>query len=380
VNPEVAELPLSWASEQQTPAVATTWRGIGSAMSDSSADTDRRRLGIALGQCAEECCDAIEARLARHRWAGRAPSATYLERSRHTRQFGILLMARWLVSALPPDDDEMLWISSRGELAAAETIAVVNLVRTYLVWRDVVIEAIVTESARLKVASPVRDEAIDIVRRSCDASLTRTGAAFDAHTDSLRARLEDEGHVLRYLALHDSLTGLSNRVALYERLDEAILLSRSTGTPCSVLLIDLDGFKQINDTFGHRVGDICLQEAAGRLAGVLRASDTLARFGGDEFVAVLPGAGLAAAEDAAARMSKVLQEAINLGVTRVTLRASIGISTYPDVPLEPGALLIAADAAMYRVKGRRPNRRAVALAQIRRPAPPRVRVRGAARG
>ena len=157
---------------------------------------------------------------------------------------------------------------------------------------------------------------------------------------------------MSYLAQHDSLTGLPNRWLLNDRLTHALALARRYQHRVSVLFLDIDHFKSINDAFGHAVGDRLLQLVAGRLTECLRDSDTVGRQGGDEFVVVL--ANLEHAADGAVSAKKVLlaiRGPYTIGSHELTATASIGIATYPDDGGDASTLLQHADHAMYLVKG-----------------------------
>lgn len=156
---------------------------------------------------------------------------------------------------------------------------------------------------------------------------------------------------LQYMATHDGLTALPNRVVLNDRLEGALARSRRSGQRAAVMFLDLDRFKDVNDTLGHRVGDAVLKELAGRLRASLRQSDLLARISGDEFVMVLedmPG------EDAPDRVaSKVLDEARRPFVVEgheVHVSASLGVALFPEDGDDAETLLKNADAAMYAAK------------------------------
>jgi diguanylate cyclase (GGDEF)-like protein/PAS domain S-box-containing protein len=156
---------------------------------------------------------------------------------------------------------------------------------------------------------------------------------------------------IRYMALHDSLTGLPNRTLLQDRLSQAIVLSRREQKRVAVLMLDLDRFKNVNDSLGHYVGDRLLEAVSKRLKACLRESDVVARLGGDEFVIGLPG--IADVQDAVLVAEKVLT---TLGETFVVeghelkIGASIGISQCPGDGENPESLLQHADAAMYGAK------------------------------
>ena len=159
------------------------------------------------------------------------------------------------------------------------------------------------------------------------------------------------------LAQQDPLTGLPNRRLLQDRLTQALARSRRAGENMAVLVVDLDGFKEVNDTDGHKGGDEVLRVVAERLKGCVRSADTIARFGGDEFVAVISA--LARPEDVAVVATKMI-ESVAQPIPRlwttardpreVRLGCSIGISLHPRDADNPEALIRLADAAMYRAK------------------------------
>jgi two-component system cell cycle response regulator len=155
----------------------------------------------------------------------------------------------------------------------------------------------------------------------------------------------------------DDLTGLHNSRYLRDALHREAKRAVRYGRPLSVLFVDLDGFKRVNDTHGHLCGSRTLVEAGMLLRACARESDVVARYGGDEFVIVLPDTPSAGAMVVARRMrdrlaAHVFLEALHL---EVRLTASVGIATLPDVTLAPEELLRAADEAMYRVKERGKN-------------------------
>jgi len=178
---------------------------------------------------------------------------------------------------------------------------------------------------------------------------------FQAIIRDLSEREEAERR-LRHLATHDSLTGLPNRTLLHERLQGA-LDACAGDAAVAVLFLDLDRFKEINDSFGHDLGDVLLCEVAQRLRSVVRPQDTLARLGGDEFVVVAPCAGGAAdAGGVAARLLELLGAPVRVGTQDVIIGASIGISLYPRDAATRDALFQTADTAMYRAKAAGRNR------------------------
>jgi diguanylate cyclase (GGDEF)-like protein/PAS domain S-box-containing protein len=156
---------------------------------------------------------------------------------------------------------------------------------------------------------------------------------------------------LERMALFDSLTDLPNRALFFDRLQQALATARRNNTFFALLYLDLDGFKKVNDTFGHDAGDRLLKETAQRLRSCLRQSDTVARMGGDEFTVILTK--IERSDDAAIVADKImrtLNRPFLLGDRSRSISASIGISVFPNDGGDAETLLKKADAAMYRVK------------------------------
>jgi diguanylate cyclase (GGDEF)-like protein/PAS domain S-box-containing protein len=173
------------------------------------------------------------------------------------------------------------------------------------------------------------------------------GIVLNARDVTDRLRLEEE---LTRQAFHDGLTALPNRALFRDRLDQALARSERSPDPLAVLLLDLDGFKQVNDSLGHDAGDQLLQEVAQRLSEVTRPADTLARFGGDEFAMLLEGTSEAQAVAAANRLLRRLSESIPIAGHDLSLGASIGIAVHGAGSEGSEELIRRADLAMYAAK------------------------------
>lgn len=165
-------------------------------------------------------------------------------------------------------------------------------------------------------------------------------------------QLAGESHEFEYAALHDPMTGLPNRRKLFAALDEAATNLQATSAPrkIAVLYVDLDGFKQVNDTLGHRVGDEFLIAVSQSFRESVRKGDVVARIGGDEFAVLIReySTGDKLAEIAQRLIACVVETDEQMGIGMV--RASIGIASYPDLVSDYQRLVAAADDAMYRVK------------------------------
>lgn len=156
---------------------------------------------------------------------------------------------------------------------------------------------------------------------------------------------------IRFLAFHDALTGLPNRVLLIDRLEHAIERARRRGHALALLYADLDGFKGVNDRYGHSAGDELLKQVSARMTRALRQCDTIARVGGDEFVVILEEVqGTRSAQSMAEQLIRTIQQPITLDETDVQVGCSIGIAVYPADGKNATELIEHADAAMYAAK------------------------------
>jgi diguanylate cyclase (GGDEF)-like protein len=178
---------------------------------------------------------------------------------------------------------------------------------------------------------------------------------------------------IEWLAHFDSVTSLPNRALLSDRLAQEVARSRRNGGPFSLLLFDLDGFKDVNDTWGHAAGDRVLALVGERSRACVRGSDTVGRLGGDEFMAILPGTAPEGALAVAEKLRESLSAPYPLESAVAHVGVSVGIAMYPQHGAEPDALLTAADAALYEAKREGKGRIAVARETMerarRRPAP-----------
>lgn len=153
---------------------------------------------------------------------------------------------------------------------------------------------------------------------------------------------------VHHMAVHDTLTGLPNRRLLFERLEQRIALATRYESRFCVVYVDLNRFKPINDTYGHRCGDRVLSEIAERMEAVVRASDTVARVGGDEFVILLPDTpDRAGALAVMANVRRAIETPIETDKGILSVSASMGVVCYPEDGMDPEALLGSADSAMY---------------------------------
>ena len=213
-------------------------------------------------------------------------------------------------------------------------------------------EIVTTEGAQRRkdgTAFPVEIRVsllVEVGGRRLALSIARDITERKAHEERLARR-----------AYHDPLTGLPNHALLMDRLEHAVARARRRGTSLTVLFLDLDGFKAVNDALGHECGDRLLEEVGRRLDLSVRSSDTVARLGGDEFVVLLEEIGdEGEAALAADRIKKGLEAPFEIGRRELPLTASIGVAVGPSAGGGPLGLLRDADLAMYRAKERGKNR------------------------
>lgn len=190
--------------------------------------------------------------------------------------------------------------------------------------------------------------------RPVELDITRAGQGKGAggriRVTDITARAERLAELER-LALHDALTGLPNRALFHDRVRQAIAAAERNGEPFAVMLLDLDRFKQVNDTLGHQIGDRLLQAVGPRLAGGLRKSDTLARLGGDEFAVLLPApVDMERTATTAERLVESMLRPFSIDGMNLDLGVSVGAALYPDHGVDLESLVHSADVAMYKAK------------------------------
>ncbi len=168
--------------------------------------------------------------------------------------------------------------------------------------------------------------------------------------NTMRKQVRQRQRALEHQALHDTLTGLPNRVLLQDRLEQAMQMMKRNREPMALLLLDLDRFKEVNDALGHAVGDQLLQHVGQRLESVLRESDTVARLGGDEFAVVAPNTDSQQALQFASKIAQVIKEVFRVEKVNLYVGVSIGVAIYPAHGTDASTLIRHADVAMYRAK------------------------------
>lgn len=206
---------------------------------------------------------------------------------------------------------------------------------------------------------------VDITeRKRIQTMLTQTQAALERQVQerttalsntiqTLHHEMEDHKRVqerIHWMAHYDVLTGLPNRAFLAVRSKEAIALAEANQTPLAVIFLDLDRFKHVNDSLGHKVGDALLQQIAKRLRAAVREKDTVARLGGDEFVLLLPGANAQGAARVAGKLQAASQQPYQIGHHELSMAPSMGIALFPQDGDNIESLTQSADVAMYHAK------------------------------
>ena len=173
----------------------------------------------------------------------------------------------------------------------------------------------------------------------------------------LERQLKAAKEKAEHLATHDFLTGLPNRVLLFDRISQALALTKRKLKMVSLMHLDIDNFKKVNDSHGHGIGDRLLVEFSARITRSLRESDTLTRVGGDEFLLLTPEVDSAEqAEAIATHVLEAIREPFQLGELTVTITISLGIALYPQHGTTAGALIASSDKALYAAKGLGKNR------------------------
>jgi diguanylate cyclase (GGDEF)-like protein len=220
----------------------------------------------------------------------------------------------------------------------------VALASAFLITRSVARPMAATVRFAGDIAAGRMDTPLPVAGRDEMGSLVRA-------LGHMRQNLVEREERIAQLAFRDSLTGVANRTLFNERLNQAISVAGRAGHRLSVIVLDLDRFKEVNDVLGHDVGDALLVQVTARLSAVLaRGADTLARLGGDEFAVLLPTQGSDAAQEMAKRLLRTLEAPVALNGQTVDVSGSMGIATFPEHALEGNTLMARADTAMYVAK------------------------------
>lgn len=197
----------------------------------------------------------------------------------------------------------------------------------------------------------------DFLTKPCDAIELHARVRSGERVIALQENLLRAQAALKYQATHDQLTGLWNRGMILEHLKREVSRARRKTAPVGVLMADIDHFKRINDSHGHRTGDTVLREVGQRMRSVLRDYDVIGRYGGEEFLLVLGGTEPTAARDVAERVrAAVHSQPFRDGSLELSVSLSLGIACTTSVGFEPDALIHVADQALYQAKARGRNR------------------------
>jgi two-component system, cell cycle response regulator len=195
----------------------------------------------------------------------------------------------------------------------------------------------------------------DFLTKPLDAGELRARLRSGERLLTLQENLLQAQEALRHQATHDDLTGLWNQAKVRDQLTAEIVRGRRSGEPVAVVLADLDHFKNVNDTHGHLAGDAILREAAARMRRALRASDSIGRYGGEEFLIVLPDCDTEAAIVVAERARACVAVPMHIGDVDIPFTVSLGVASTRPTPAGVDDLIKAADEALYRAKARGRN-------------------------
>ncbi len=321
------------------------------ALAPASDGADLHDLGEALKQRVD---DVLALTLERTSGPDHDLDAVVQESFERISRSSTLAVARWIAGeemAVAIEAGRETW-EIFGELAVRRAASLDEVTWRCFWWRNTMAEVIAEIAEQQQAAAKTLAGALNILQLSLEFSLLRMCECFEAERRKTDEELRHREEELAFLATHDSLTDLPNRTLILDRVEQMLARSRRSNTPAAALFVDLDNFKDINDSLGHGAGDELLQAVAARLEGATRETDALGRLGGDEFVVISEELSLAAGPELVAeRLLEALKPPFMLGpqkATRVTVTASIGIAMAEEASAEE--LLRNADIAMYRAK------------------------------
>ncbi|HEV2944040.1 MAG TPA: EAL domain-containing protein [Solirubrobacteraceae bacterium] len=300
-----------------------------------------------------QTAEVVRRTVARSRASGGTLDGVVEERFERAGEVSTVAVARWMAGESAEAAMEVghdVW-QIFGALAAQRAAPLSEVTKRCWRWRDATSEVLRETAARLRVAPRALAAALDMLEVSLRLTLVHVCECFDAERRLADEELSRQQGELAFMATHDALTGLPNRALITDRLEQMLLRARHSKTPVAALFVDLDNFKNINDTLGHGAGDELLVAVAARLDGVVRDVDAVGRIGGDEFVIAAGEMSLIAGPELVAeRLLDALKEPFALGDQHVpvTVTASIGIACGERASAND--LLRDADIAMYRAK------------------------------
>ncbi len=319
------------------------------------------RPGSSLGSVLAGRVDDISLRVLQM-WRDRSPAAASEATPRvdedvlRTTSLSTSALVEYLLHREWQSREHERAVAATGKAPLRNTIALAELTKLYLYWREIILATLIEEAERHNVGQHELDYALAVVRGASDRSIVQMTKQFDAERTRLQHELTTEQARLAHLAYHDALTGLPNRRLFFDRLSHALEMRQRDGTGLGLLFLDVDSFKAINDRYGHVVGDQLLVTVAQRLVSSIRATDTVARIGGDEFVILcerLDRAGehlIALAQ----RIGGQLPVPVSADTDELCVTVSIGIARV-IADEDADALIRRADGAMYTAKQRGPG-------------------------
>ena len=298
--------------------------------------------------------DVVEAMLRRTRESSCQLDASIEERFARVGAVSTIAVTRWMSgdgAEVAREVGQEAW-QIFGQLASQRAAPLNEVTKRCLRWCDAAREVVRDCAQQLELRPAVLEEALAMLQRSLNVTLVRMCESFESERQRADQELVHRQRELAFMATHDALTALPNRTLILDRVEQLMLRARRDQTPLAALFIDLDNFKTINDSLGHAIGDELLRAVAERLTAVVRESDAVGRFGGDEFVVIASELSFASGPELIAeRLLEALDQPFKLaGCPQSSLKvtASIGIAGGDRESAEE--LLRDADVAMYQAK------------------------------